>query len=155
SAQVEVGQDDAARETLQGIGLRSPFLEWKLFVRGLSAYYQRDDPRALENWQRLNPQRLPARLAAPLRFRIDPAYRAGQPSAAQRNPQKRGARREAPGVVQPLRLIQSALAREGSLGEPFRQAENLVPALRLEAPHLVPRLAACFYWAIVTGGQPE
>src|SRR5713226_6123159 len=48
-AQLETGQDDAARKTLQGIGLRSPFLEWKLFLRGLQAYYQGDDARAIEN----------------------------------------------------------------------------------------------------------
>src|SRR5262249_2397312 len=31
-AQLEAGQDDGARETLQAIGLRSPFAEWKLFL---------------------------------------------------------------------------------------------------------------------------
>src|SRR5206468_8841041 len=75
---LEAGQDDQAREALQGIGLQSPFLEWKLLLRGLLAYYQKDDVRAAENWQRLDPQRLPARLAAPLRFLIDPAYRHAQ-----------------------------------------------------------------------------
>ena len=52
-AQVQAGQDEAARETLQPIGLRSPFLEWKVLLRGLIAYYQSDDVRALDNWQRL------------------------------------------------------------------------------------------------------
>ena len=45
--QVEAGQDEAARESLQGIGLQSPFLEWKLLLRGLLAYYQGDDVRAV------------------------------------------------------------------------------------------------------------
>src|SRR5206468_4442 len=36
-ARLEAGQDDSARELLQGIGLQSPFLEWKLFLRGLHA----------------------------------------------------------------------------------------------------------------------
>src|SRR5262249_40950267 len=72
--QLEAGQDEAMRETLQPISLRSPFLEWKLALRGLQAYYQNDDARALENWQRLTHDRLPARLIAPLRFGIDPAY---------------------------------------------------------------------------------
>src|SRR5262245_42314589 len=66
--QLEAGRDDAVRDALQLIGLRSPFLEWKLFLRGLQAYYQNDDARAIENWQRLRTERLPARLAAPLRF---------------------------------------------------------------------------------------
>src|SRR5262249_9529630 len=47
-AQAEAGQDEAARQSLQGIGLQSPFLEWKLLLRGLLAYYQKDDARALE-----------------------------------------------------------------------------------------------------------
>jgi tetratricopeptide (TPR) repeat protein len=34
-------------------------------------------------------------------------------------------------------------------------ADNILPALRQEHPHLVPRLAACYYWAIITDGQPE
>src|SRR5438105_1393442 len=44
--QIQNGEDEAAREVLQGIGLQSPFLEWKLFLRGLQAYYQSDDVRA-------------------------------------------------------------------------------------------------------------
>src|SRR5262249_19920419 len=80
--QLEARQDDAARELLQGISVRSPFLEWKLLLRGLQAYYQNDDARAIENWQRLTLDRLPARLAAPLRASIDPAYRLAQPPPA-------------------------------------------------------------------------
>src|SRR5262249_41438768 len=80
----EAGQDAAAREALQKVGLRSPFLEWKLLLRGLLAYYQHDDARAVENWQRLDPQRLPARLAAPFRAALDPAFRATQAPAVQR-----------------------------------------------------------------------
>ena len=77
-ALAESGQDEAAREALGGVGLRSPFVEWKLLVRGLLAYYAREDDRARENWQRLNSERLPARLAAPLRQAIDGPYRAAQ-----------------------------------------------------------------------------
>ncbi|MBV9125851.1 MAG: hypothetical protein JO112_21070, partial [Planctomycetes bacterium] len=153
-AQAEAGQDDQARETLQGIGLQSPFLEWKLFLRGLLAYYQKDDARALENWQRLNPDRLPARLAAPLRFTIDPAYRAAQAPALQARLQKWADRLQG-SVLQQLRSIQMALVQENQLPQAFRQMEGILPALRQEAPHLVPRLAACFYWTIVTNGQPE
>ena len=76
--QVEAGKDDDARATLQGIGLRSPFLEWKVLLRGFQAYYANDDARAQENWQRLAPERLPYRLAAPFRFRIDAEFRAAQ-----------------------------------------------------------------------------
>src|SRR5581483_4934919 len=40
---LEAGKDEETREVLQGIGLQSPFLEWKVLLRGLLAYYQNDD----------------------------------------------------------------------------------------------------------------
>src|SRR5262245_33534766 len=82
-AHLEAGRDDVARDALGSIGLRSPFLEWKLFLRGLQAYYHNDDARAIENWQRLKPERTPARLAAPLRFQIDRAFQVAQPPPTQ------------------------------------------------------------------------
>lgn len=154
-AQAEAGQDDQARESLQGVGLASPFLEWKLLLRGLLAYYQRDDERALENWQRLSPERLPARLAAPLRFRIDAAYRTAQPVGTQTALQKQADALETSTAVRLLRALQANLVNEEQLPQAFRQAEHLLPTLRQEAPQLVPRLASCFYWTIVTHGQPE
>ncbi len=81
--QLERGQDDAVRETLQAIGLRSPFNEWKLLLRGLQAWYQQDDSRAIDNWQRLSPTRLPAQLVAPFRLKIDSAFRTAQPKDLQ------------------------------------------------------------------------
>jgi tetratricopeptide (TPR) repeat protein len=153
--QVEAGQDEQARETLQGIGLQSPFLEWKLLLRGLIAYYQGDDGRALENWQRLTLDRWPARLAAPFRFLIDKDFRAAQPAATQTALQRQADRLQGPGLAQALRGIQAALSNDRQLPSAFRQAETLLGALRREAPALVPRLAACFYWAIITHGNPE
>src|SRR5262249_5044571 len=37
-AHLHAGADDAARDALQGISLASPFLEWKVLLRGLLAY---------------------------------------------------------------------------------------------------------------------
>ncbi|HXG08163.1 MAG TPA: tetratricopeptide repeat protein [Gemmataceae bacterium] len=154
-AHLEAGQDDQVRAVLQGIGLRSPFAEWKLLLRGFLAYYHHDDVRALENWQRLDPERLPARLAAPFRFRIDPAYRVAQQPAAQVALQKQADQLQGSPLLQLLRAIQAVLARDGSLDQAFRLAGNVLPLLRAEAPHLVPRLAACFYWAMITVGGPD
>lgn len=154
-AQLEAGQDDAARETLQGIGLRSPFLEWKLLLRGLQAYYQGDDTRALENWQRLNPERVPARVAAPYRFRLDPDYRLAQSPEAQAALQRQADHLQGLAVVQDLRVIQASLAGDESLARAFRLAEALLPALRQHGAHLPARLASAFYWAMVANGQPE
>jgi tetratricopeptide (TPR) repeat protein len=154
-AQAEAGQDEACRTTLQAIGLQSPFLEWKVLLRGLLAYYQGDDVRALENWQRLNADRLPARLAAPLRFTIDGPYRTAQPPATQGRLQQQADRLQNSGLVPSLRALQSTLGQEGKLHQAFRQVESFLPALRQQAPHLVPRLAASFYWAIINVGGPE
>jgi tetratricopeptide (TPR) repeat protein len=153
--QTESGQDEAARETLQGIGLRSPFLEWKLLLRGLQAYWQNDDVRALENWQRLAPERVPARLAAPFRWHIDAAFRAAQPPATQNVLQKQIDRLQGSTLLAHLRTLRATLADKHKLPSAFRQAEALLPALRQEAPHVLPRLAACFYWAILETGPDD
>ncbi len=154
-AQVQAGQDDAARESLQLIGLRSPFLEWKVLLRGLVAYYQNDDARALDNWQRLAPDRLPARLAAPLRFLIDKEYRTAQAPEVQAALRHQADRLQGDGLVERLRAVQKALADPHSLANAFRLAEGVLPALRQQSPALAERLAACFYWGIITNGQPE
>jgi tetratricopeptide (TPR) repeat protein len=152
---LHAGEDEAAREALRQISLRSPFLEWKLLLRGLQAYYQKDDARAIENWQRLTPERLPARVVAPLRARIDPAYRLAQPPAAQTALRQQADRLQDPGLAPQLRTLQTALAGEGTLPPAFRAAQTLLPTIRQQAPNLVPRLAACFYWAIVNSGHPD
>ncbi len=154
--QTEAGRDDDARATLQAVGLRSPFLEWKVLLRGLQAYYARDDARALENWQRLAPDRLPARLAAPFRFQIDQTFRAAQPPETQAALQRQLDRLEGGVALLPqLRQARAALANQDSLATAFRHAEALLPALRREAPQLVDRLASCFYWAAVDTGPDD
>src|SRR5262245_29158783 len=140
-AQLHAGQDDAVRETLQGIGLKSAFLEWKLLIRGLQAFYLHDDARALENWQRLDLMRLPARLAAPYRFQLDPTFRTAQSPEAQKLLQRQGDSLAGPGVAQDLRRLQADVIKENGLPAAFRQAEALLPRLKQEAPQLVPRLA--------------
>ena len=154
-AQLEAKQDDQGRAGLQEIRLQSPFLEWKVMLRGLMAYYQKDDVRALENWQRLAPDRLPARLVAPLRFGIDSAYRIAQEPQTQTALQRQWDRLQDEGLVVNLRSIQSTLANPEALAQAFRLVENILPALRQTQPHLVSRLASCFYWAVVAHGQPE
>ncbi len=154
-ARLETGQDEEAKTLLQGIGLQSPFLEWKVFARGLSAFYQGDDTRAIENWQRLNADRLPARVAAPLRFRIDADYRVAQSPATQTVLQQQSDRLQGSTLIQALRGVQKAVANERQLSDAFRQAEKLLPNLQREAPPMVTRLARAFYWAIISHGQPE
>jgi tetratricopeptide (TPR) repeat protein len=155
AAHVEKGEDEAAREQLQAISLKSPFLMWKLFLRGLAAFYQNDDARALENWQRLPENRWPFRLAAPLRFLIDPKFAAGQPPATQNMLRKQADQMQSVDVVQKLRQLQAALSNDRQLPSAFRQAEVLVPRLKKETPNALHRLSSCFYWAIIHHGMPE
>lgn len=151
-AQLEAGQDEAMKETLQGIGLSSPFLEWKLLLRGLQAYYTSDDVRALENWSRLRPDRLPARLAAPFRFGIDPGFRAAQPPETQTALQRQGERQQGPNLTMSLRSLQAAVSAE-NLPQAYRLAEGIVSQLQREAPAMVSRLARVFQAAILHCGE--
>ncbi|MDC0934700.1 hypothetical protein OAS39_00335 [Pirellulales bacterium] len=58
--------DSEAIDAIHGIGRTSPVADWKLFIRGLIAFYERDDQRRDANWSRLAPQRSPARIARSL-----------------------------------------------------------------------------------------
>jgi tetratricopeptide (TPR) repeat protein len=151
----ESGQHEAAREALAGVGLRSPFLDWKLLIRGLTAYYAGDDARARENWQRLNPERIPARLAAPMRQAIDSDYRDSQPAATQTALQQDFDRLHGSPLPAQLRKLRTLLADQGSLNAAFRQAEVLLPELGRIAPELVERLARVFYWTLLETGPDD
>jgi tetratricopeptide (TPR) repeat protein len=154
-AQLQAGQDDKVLTTLQGVGLASPYLEWKLLLRGFLAYYQNDDVRTLDNWQRLDPQRLPFRLAAPFRAVLDLPYRQAQAPEAQRSLASQLERMQGSTFSGQLRQVQKLLGEGTQISQAFRQAETLVAALKAEAPHLRERLAACFFWAIIDHGHPE
>jgi tetratricopeptide (TPR) repeat protein len=149
----EAGRDDEARAALQAIGLQSPFLEWKMLLRGLLAYYSSDNARALENWRRLDPERLPHRLCAVLRADIDPAYLGAQPAALQKSLRAQIAQQKG-GFAAPLQELGVGIQQD-NLAPAFRKAEALVPNLAREFPHILPRLAHCFFWAILDHGQPE
>jgi tetratricopeptide (TPR) repeat protein len=113
-AHYEAGRDEPARETLNGIGLSSPFLDWKLLLRGLIAWTTDDTPRALENWARLSPDRLPARIAAPFRLTADKTYAATLP--ADRLPVvAKQADQLAGGLNESLRRLRKQLANEETI----------------------------------------
>ncbi|HET6571996.1 MAG TPA: hypothetical protein VFG68_00210 [Fimbriiglobus sp.] len=153
-ARYEAGDDDAARAALQGVGLQSPFLEWKVLLRGLFAYTAGDGGRALENWQRLSADRLPARLAAPLRAALDPAFKRSQSPAAAADLERQLEALTSDGLLAGLRQLRADLSRDRSLTAAFRRAEQLLPMIRKQAPHLVGHLANCLYRSILTHGEP-
>jgi tetratricopeptide (TPR) repeat protein len=151
-AQLEAGGDDVLKETLRSIGLQSPFLEWKVLIRGLQAYYAGDDARAVENWSRLRSDRLPARLAAPFRFAVDPVFRTAQPPETQAALQRQADRLHEGTLVAALRSVQAALSAE-NLPQALRLVEGIVPRLRQQAPPLAARLARVFQGALIHGGD--
>jgi tetratricopeptide (TPR) repeat protein len=155
-AKLHAAQDDAVRELIQGIGLSSPFLEWKVLLRGLLAYYQHDEARALENWSRLDTTRLPARLAAPLRLTIDRDFAAAQPPETQTLLRRQADRLTNDPVLAGLRRLQAALARsKGRPAEVLREAEGLLPLLKERDPRLAARLARVLYWELLEQGRPD
>lgn len=74
------GEPHAALDRLAGIGRKSPYAEWRLFVRGLVAFQRGDRAAAHEAWHRLEPGRRPARIAAVLGRAWDEVT-AGPPAA--------------------------------------------------------------------------
>ena len=63
---VERGEDAAATEQINDIPRRSPHADWKLFIRGLSAFYAGDAERTRANWDRLEAKRPALRIAQTL-----------------------------------------------------------------------------------------
>lgn len=60
------GNYSVALESLACIGRASPYAQWRLFLRGLVAFYQSDLEGARANWSRLDRTRRPGRMAAVL-----------------------------------------------------------------------------------------
>lgn len=148
-------QDDEARLALESIGLRSPFLEWKVLLRGLMAHAAGDDARAAENFARLDPQRLPHRLAAPYRHALDPAWRARLAAKSGAELAKQFASLNSSGIITHLREIAKHLGRDRPMQPAFRAAEAVIPALKNRMPRFLERLANCLYHALMRQGQPD
>lgn len=148
------GKDDAAREALGAIGLASPFLEWKLLLRGLLAWTANDDAKAVENFARLNAERYPARLAAPVRVQCDPAFARTQPPTGKAALEEQGKRLRSVGLVAKLNKVRGELASSRKLGPAFKAVEGALTDLKKQAPALLPKLADALYFAIAKRGEP-
>jgi len=149
-ARYEAGDDAGARETLQAIGASSPFADWKLLLRGLIAFQANDDARAIENWQRLKPERLPFRLAAPVRSQCDPEFEAIQPASVKLQAAQYFGTPMLRSVLELIPLI----GRDRALDKAMTVAEKLMPLVKAERPSLVPRLAGILYQAVARYGKP-
>jgi hypothetical protein len=149
----EAKKDDDARVALNDIGLGTPFLEWKIWLRGLLAWGEQDVGRALENWSRLNPKRLPYQLMAPLRAHADANWLLDQPALRDQLLQQY-ARLGHGGLGGQLRELRPQLAGRIGLAKSFKMAEAFLPRLKALHPTLVPRLANIFYHSMQRRGEP-
>jgi tetratricopeptide (TPR) repeat protein len=150
------GRDDEARSAIQPIGLQSPFLEWKVFLRGLLAWYAGEDQRAVETWSRLQPHRLPWRLAAPLRLEIDAEFRQTQSAAAQSALRKAADRAVGSPDLELIRHLQAALAKPKGkkYDEVFRVCEELKKLWHKTHPDRIERLRRTVAGDIMQNGGP-
>ena len=83
-----------ALELVREIARSSPLSEWKLFVRGLAAFYRRDRAEAQANWDRLDADRAPFRIVKRLRSLEAGKHATAGPGSELRRPGKHGLRRE-------------------------------------------------------------
>ncbi len=153
-AEYAEGRDESAREALNAVGVKSPLLDWKLLLRGLIAYSNSDDARALDNWTKLDAARLPARLALPFRIKLDPAFGATLGPATATAARANLLKLEGDAVAQRFAELQQGLGRDQPMSKAFATVERLVPLLRVRRPELIPRLAKVVYWAVQRFGEP-
>jgi tetratricopeptide (TPR) repeat protein len=151
----EAGQDELAREATQTIGLTSPFLQWRVLLRGLISHANGDQPRAIENWSRLNPEMIPAKLSLSVRVGIDAAYRDGLPAGLREELRQRGANLQSTDLTKNLRLIQKYSSQGKSLKEVWKHVLAVVPALKSPFPKLFENLGEILYHAIIRLGEPN
>jgi len=147
-------KDDASRDALNAIGLGSPFLEWKVWLRGLLAWGAEDTVRALENWSRLNPTRLPYRLAAPMRAAADPTWLAEQPPLREQL-RRQYLRLSSQGLAGQLQQLRPELGGRKGLAKALKLAEALLPAFKTNHPKLVPHLMNVYYCAMLKRAEPD
>ena len=60
---VERADEQTTADSIAAIGFRSLFAPWRLFIKGLTAYYKNDSKAAIDAWRRLPPDRPPRQIA--------------------------------------------------------------------------------------------
>ena len=142
---LEAGDGAKAMAELGDVARNSPFADWKLFARGLAAYRGRDDAAARANWGRLDPARMPDRIAKALLTLAapDPGDRPAAPQAA---PKLEGLERRAFGepILGPIRELGTLVAQD-RWEEAVRVMGPVRFALRRIDPALAVRMTRVLY----------
>jgi tetratricopeptide (TPR) repeat protein len=144
-------EDIQAQEAVASIPTSSPAHDWKLLIQGLAAFYA-SDPTALERWQQLTPERVPAAMAAPFRAQLDPAFVANQAPPVRAELAAFGRRLHAATWLRPLEDTRHLLAQE-ALPAAVRRAAEAARAMPPECHELRQRLTRTLYWAVAQYGN--
>lgn len=136
---LEAGDEARALDAVRDVSRGSPFADWKLFVRGLAAFFRRQPDEARANWERLDPDRDAARIAGSLLALNAPE---GRSSEANLEPLERLVFGEP--ILAPLEQMRSQIAQD-RWDEAVRQVATLRQRLWRLDPGLSERLTRVLY----------
>ena len=148
---LDAGDDEKAMAALQDVSRASPFADWKLFVRGLSAHTKGKVEEARANWNRLDDGRAAARIARKLLALTGPS---SDPESGGERPvaavgldaiETQVFREPVLGLLEQLR----GLVAEGRWGDAVRRLSTLRFRLRNIDPRLAERLTRVLYFPII------
>lgn len=148
---IEAGDDAQAAQLLQAIPRQSPLADWRWFLRGLTAFYRHDAAAARANWQRLEPERLAARLARPLMAMLEQ-------SALQANDATWDAWRRMESALGgkasvPLLEELDGLIDRGRWADAYGKTQRLLGTLRGDSRQVKLQLTRVIYRQLVEGAQ--
>jgi hypothetical protein len=146
--QLYAGAAEQALAAVAGIPRGSPFADWVLFVRGLAACYEQDAARMSANWDRLDPNRLAARIARPLACLVDRTLPPRTDSREQAGLRKLYRALPGASVLISLEALSSSLASDDWRAT-VRALQQHGDKLRGMNPSLMTRLTrlVCLPWA--------
>jgi tetratricopeptide (TPR) repeat protein len=138
---LETRDDTKALELVREIARSSPLSEWKLFVRGLAAFYRGDAAEAQANWDRLDADRAPFRIVQRLR-----SLEAAKPAGAGSGPNLE--------ALESMVFGESILARLRELNSLVSKQQWIdilrrIPSLRASLLRVDPKLAADLTGALI------
>jgi hypothetical protein len=152
-AALEAGDEAQAAALLKDVPRPSPFADWKYFVRGLAAYYREDAAVMQANWERLDPGRFAARIAAPLRALANPKPAAAADSATAQRLVRLG--KDVAGGPLPERLQRlQELVAEDRWAEVIRSLRVSAPLFSQADPALLQRIGLALYATLARKGNP-
>jgi hypothetical protein len=144
----EKGDDAAAREFLKGVAASSPFAEWRLFLRGVTALANGEPARAEETFARLDPARLPAKFAAPLRPAAPPDERLARQRRELETPTMRAV------LGAGAALDRAPGGGRNGIGKPLEKAKAAADLLEKIDPALAARMRRWAYRSVIEAGDP-